>query len=148
MNEKAFRNNATASFGYRDVPAQARQGMVNEVFSAVAGRYDLMNDLMSGGLHRWWKDDVVAMLDRPRGAASWQLADVAAGTGDIALRALARGGPGCTAVLCDISPEMLSVASRRIAQAGCGDKCAVVQGNAEALPFTDKTFDAYAIGFG
>jgi demethylmenaquinone methyltransferase/2-methoxy-6-polyprenyl-1,4-benzoquinol methylase len=139
---------STTSFGYRQVAEVERQGLVNEVFSAVAERYDLMNDLMSGGLHRLWKDDFVAMLNPPRGAQSWRLIDVAGGTGDIALRALDRGGAGCSAVLCDISAEMLGVGRRRVDKAGRTSQIAIVQGNAEALPFPDRSFDAYTIAFG
>jgi demethylmenaquinone methyltransferase/2-methoxy-6-polyprenyl-1,4-benzoquinol methylase len=138
----------TTSFGFRDVATEERQGLVNEVFSAVAERYDLMNDLMSGGMHRLWKDDFVAALNPPRGSHSWRLIDVAGGTGDIVLRALDRGGAGCSAVLCDISPEMLGVGRRRVRQAGREGQVAVVQGNAESLPFPDRHFDAYTIAFG
>src|SRR5262245_22986541 len=89
------------SFGFRTVPEAARQGLVNDIFSLVAGRYDLMNDLMSGGLHRLWKDDLVTMLAPPRSERSFRLLDVAGGTGDIALRVLAAGGPGARATLLD-----------------------------------------------
>src|SRR5262249_59361075 len=84
----------TASFGFKTVPAAARQGLVNEVFSTVADRYDLMNDLMSGGLHRAWKDDVVAWLAPPKSARPFDLIDVAGGTGDIAPRFLDKGRSG------------------------------------------------------
>lgn len=147
MTDKA-QGSGTASFGFRDVAEGERQGLVNEVFSAVAERYDLMNDLMSGGMHRLWKDDFVAQLNPPRGMVPWRLIDVAGGTGDIVLRALERGGPDCEAVLCDISPEMLGVGRRRVEKAGRGAQVQVVQGNAEALPFPDRTFDAYTIAFG
>jgi demethylmenaquinone methyltransferase/2-methoxy-6-polyprenyl-1,4-benzoquinol methylase len=138
----------TASFGYREVAAEARQGLVNDVFSAVAGRYDLMNDLMSGGLHRLWKDDLVAWLAPPRSARSFDLVDVAGGTGDIALRVLQAGGPGCRAVVADISPEMVAVGRRRFREAGLSERISPALANAEALPFPDKTFDAYTIAFG
>ena len=138
----------TTSFGYREVPEGERQGLVNDVFSAVAERYDLMNDLMSGGMHRLWKDDFVTALNPPRGETEWRLVDVAGGTGDIALRALERGGLGCSAVLCDISAEMLDVGRRRVAKAGREAQVSVVQGNAEALPFPDRSFDAFTIAFG
>jgi demethylmenaquinone methyltransferase/2-methoxy-6-polyprenyl-1,4-benzoquinol methylase len=147
MTDKAH-GGGTASFGFRDVAEGERQGLVNEVFSAVAERYDLMNDLMSGGLHRLWKDDFVGMLNPPRGMVPWRMIDVAGGTGDIVLRALDRGGPDCSAVLCDISPEMLGVGRRRVEKAGRSSQVEVVQGNAEALPFPDRTFDAYTIAFG
>ena len=138
----------TASFGFREVAESERQGLVNGVFSAVAERYDLMNDLMSGGLHRLWKDDFVAELNPPRGSHPWRLIDVAGGTGDIVLRALDRGGAGCSAVLCDISAEMLGVGRRRVEEAGRSAVVEVVEGNAEALPFPDRSFDAYTIAFG
>src|SRR3954468_16656250 len=96
-----------ASFGFREVPLAEKQALVDRVFAAVAGRYDLMNDLMSGGLHRLWKDDFVGLLGPPKSARRFDLLDVAGGTGDITLRALKAGGPGCRAVLCDISPEMV-----------------------------------------
>ncbi len=76
----------STSFGFRAVPENERQGLVNQVFASVAERYDLMNDLMSGGLHRLWKRDLIAMLNPPRGATPFKLLDVAGGTGDIALR--------------------------------------------------------------
>ncbi len=144
----------TTSFGFRDVAEADRQGLVNGVFSAVAERYDLMNDLMSAGMHRLWKDDFVSSLNPPRRPSiqgkgvPWRLLDVAGGTGDIVLRTLDRGGPDCSAVLCDISPEMLDVGRRRIEKAGRAGVVEIVQGNAEALPFADRTFDAYTIAFG
>ncbi len=138
----------TTSFGFRRVAADARQGLVNDVFAAVAGRYDLMNDLMSGGLHRLWKDDLVAWLAPPKSARRFDLIDVAGGTGDITRRVLERGGPGCSAVLCDISPAMVEVGRKRLAEMGLGGRVAFAIGNAEALPFPAKSFDAYAIAFG
>jgi demethylmenaquinone methyltransferase/2-methoxy-6-polyprenyl-1,4-benzoquinol methylase len=136
----------TVSFGYQAVPEDARQGLVNDIFSAVAPRYDLMNDLMSGGLHRLWKDDVIAWMAPPRSARPFRLLDVAGGTGDLTGRFLAAGGPGCTATLFDINPEMVAVGRQRLA--GFGARVAFAIGNAEALPFPDKTFDAYTVGFG
>ena len=138
----------TTSFGFRQVTEGARQRLVNEVFSTVAGRYDLMNDLMSGGLHRLWKDDLVAWLAPPKSARRFDLVDVAGGTGDISRRALEAGGAGCRAVLCDISPAMMEVGRKRLAEAGLSGRVAFAIGNAEALPFPDKSFDAYAIAFG
>ena len=138
----------TADFGFRRVAADARQGLVNDVFSAVAGRYDLMNDLMSGGLHRLWKDDLAAWLAPPRTARRFDLIDVAGGTGDIAQRVLEAGGPGCAAVLCDINPAMLEMGRKRLTQAGLAGRMAFAIGNAEGLPFPDKSFDAYTIAFG
>ncbi len=136
------------SFGFRTVREEERQGLVNDVFSKVAERYDLMNDLMSGGLHRLWKSDFVSMLNPPKGASAFRLLDVAGGTGDIAMRALAAGGPNTRAVICDISPEMLDVGRRRVADAGLSDRITLIEGNAETLQFDDKSFDAYTISFG
>jgi demethylmenaquinone methyltransferase / 2-methoxy-6-polyprenyl-1,4-benzoquinol methylase len=137
-----------ASFGFRPVQPAARQGLVNEVFSTVAGRYDLMNDLMSGGLHRLWKADLITMLNPPRGQQPFRLIDVAGGTGDVALRYAATGGPATTAVICDISPEMLDVGRRKVADAHLNHRIELVEGNAEALSFDAKSFDAYTIAFG
>ncbi|HEX5957536.1 MAG TPA: bifunctional demethylmenaquinone methyltransferase/2-methoxy-6-polyprenyl-1,4-benzoquinol methylase UbiE [Hyphomicrobiaceae bacterium] len=138
----------TVSFGFKTVPEAARQGLVNEVFSSVASRYDLMNDLMSGGLHRLWKNDFVGMLAPPKSARPFLLLDVAGGTGDITLKALRTGGPGTQVTLLDISPEMVEVGRKRVADAGLSDRVTFTIGNAEALPFPDKSFDAYTIAFG
>ena len=134
-----------ASFGFKPVAPEAKQGLVNEVFARVAPRYDLMNDLMSGGLHRLWKDDVIGWLAPPKSARPYALLDVAGGTGDIASRFLQASGTGARAVICDISAEMLKVGRER---AGEDERLIFVQGNAEALPFPDKSFDAYTIAFG
>jgi len=134
-----------ASFGFSPVAAEAKQGLVNEVFARVARRYDLMNDLMSGGLHRLWKDDLIGWLSPPKGLAPFALLDVAGGTGDIASRFLGASGGGSQAVICDISAEMLAVGRER---AGGEERLAFVQGNAECLPFPGKCFDAYTIAFG
>ncbi len=138
----------TSSFGFRDVAEGERQGLVNAVFSRVAERYDLMNDLMSGGLHRLWKDDLIGWLAPPRGSKAFRLLDVAGGTGDVALRCIRESGPGATAVICDISPEMLAVGQRKVEAAGLADRIACAEANAEALPFPDRAFDAYTIAFG
>jgi demethylmenaquinone methyltransferase / 2-methoxy-6-polyprenyl-1,4-benzoquinol methylase len=136
------------SFGSRQVPEGERQGMVNQVFATVAERYDLMNDLMSGGLHRLWKDDLIAWLNPPVGQRAYRLIDVAGGTGDVAMRYAKASGPNAAAVLCDISPEMMDVGKRRVATAGLDERITFAQGNAEALPFAAKSFDAYTIAFG
>jgi demethylmenaquinone methyltransferase/2-methoxy-6-polyprenyl-1,4-benzoquinol methylase len=135
-------------FGYRTVDLDAKQGMVDEVFRSVARRYDLMNDLMSGGLHRAWKDALVTAINPPRGERAFSLLDVAGGTGDIAFRTVAAGGPGTRATVCDINPDMLTVGRERAVERGLDSAVAFVDGNAEALPFPDKSFDAYSIAFG
>jgi demethylmenaquinone methyltransferase/2-methoxy-6-polyprenyl-1,4-benzoquinol methylase len=136
---------AEASFGFAPVAVEAKQALVNEVFAKVARRYDLMNDLMSGGLHRLWKDDLIGWLAPPKGPAPFALLDVAGGTGDIASRYLQASGDGAQAVICDISFEMMEAGRGR---AGEGERLAFVQGNAESLPFPSGSFDAYTIAFG
>ncbi len=147
MSEQAH-DPAETSFGYRSVPEGERQTLVNRVFATVAERYDLMNDLMSGGLHRLWKDDLIAQLNPPRGDRPYRLLDVAGGTGDVAIRYARASGPQATAVLCDISPEMIEVGRRRVEQARLSQCITFAQGNAEALPFPARSFDAYTIAFG
>ncbi|MDX2288199.1 MAG: bifunctional demethylmenaquinone methyltransferase/2-methoxy-6-polyprenyl-1,4-benzoquinol methylase UbiE [Hyphomicrobiaceae bacterium] len=144
------RNDTTTSFGFREVPRQARQGLVNEVFSSVAARYDVMNDLMSGGLHRLWKADLIAWLNPPRPSSPrpFALLDVAGGTADVALRYARATGAAATAVVCDISPEMLEVGTKKVADAGLSQRITLIEGNAEALPFPDRSFEAYTIAFG
>ena len=137
----------TASFGFREVPEADKEGLVREVFSSVASRYDLMNDLMSGGVHRLWKDAFVEWLN-PR--PGWNCLDVAGGTGDIAFRiaelARARGGEAAITV-CDINADMVGEGVRR---AAARNERAIgwVTGDAEALPFPDASMDAYTIAFG
>jgi demethylmenaquinone methyltransferase/2-methoxy-6-polyprenyl-1,4-benzoquinol methylase len=135
-------------FGARQVPLDDKQALVDDVFHRVAQRYDLMNDLMSGGLHRAWKDDLVTALNPPRGAVPFHLIDVAGGTGDVAFRAVAAGGSGTRVTVVDINAEMLSVGRERAFERGLDDAVAFVEGNAEALPLPDRTFDAYSIAFG
>lgn len=138
----------TTSFGFKTVAEDERQGLVNKVFSSVASRYDLMNDLMSGGLHRLWKEDFVTAIGAPKGPQAFRLLDVAGGTGDVAIRYTRRAGPNATAVLCDINPEMLAEGARKVEAQGLKDRITLVEGNAEALPFEDRSFDAYTIAFG
>ena len=138
----------TTSFGLREVSEGERQGLVNDVFAKVADRYDLMNDLMSGGLHRLWKDDLVGWLAPPRGATPFAHLDVAGGTGDVALRVMRAAGAGASSVICDISGEMLNAGRRRIGRTDQAHRISFVQGNAEALPFPDRSFNAYTIAFG
>ena len=135
-------------FGFRNVGEAEKQGLVNEVFSKAAERYDQMNDLMSAGLHRLWKDDFVAMLNPPKSSASFQVLDVAGGTGDIAFRVGRSGGGGTHVTVADISPEMVAEGRKRAEKEGLLGRCDFTVGNAEALAFPDKHFDAYAIAFG
>ena len=135
-------------FGFKTVDLDAKQGLVDDVFRSVARRYDLMNDLMSGGLHRAWKDALVTAVNPPRGDRPFGLVDVAGGTGDIAFRVVAAGGPGTRVTVCDINPEMLAVGRERAIERGLDDAVAFVDGNAEALPFPDRSFDACTIAFG
>jgi demethylmenaquinone methyltransferase/2-methoxy-6-polyprenyl-1,4-benzoquinol methylase len=137
-----------ASFGARPVTEDERQGLVNEVFSQVARHYDQMNDLMSGGLHRLWKDDLVARLNPPKSARPFRAIDVAGGTGDIALRILKAGGQGCEVVIADISPAMVAEGRKRAGAAALGHRCRFTVANAEALPFPGRSFDAYTVAFG
>jgi demethylmenaquinone methyltransferase / 2-methoxy-6-polyprenyl-1,4-benzoquinol methylase len=136
------------NFGFRRVSADDKQGLVNDVFAKAADRYDQMNDLMSGGLHRIWKDNVAAALDPPRDGTAFRVLDVAGGTGDIAFRIAQRGGAGTHVTIADISPEMVSGGVARAERNGLGPKCAFTVGNAEALAFPDRSFDAYTIAFG
>jgi demethylmenaquinone methyltransferase / 2-methoxy-6-polyprenyl-1,4-benzoquinol methylase len=137
-----------ASFGFRDVPAAAKAGMVREVFESVAPRYDLMNDLMSGGVHRLWKNALVDVVNPRAGEA---MLDVAGGTGDIAFRLLKRvadKGGKAHVTICDINAAMLGVGRDRAVDRGLLRGLAWTTGDAEALPFPDRSFDAYTIAFG
>lgn len=135
-------------FGFREVPLEDKQALVDDVFHSVAGRYDLMNDLMSGGLHRAWKDVLVTSVNPPKNDRPFALLDVAGGTGDIALRVIEAGGAGTLATVVDINGEMLKVGRQRAAERGREEAVAFVEGNAEALPFPDRSFDAVTIAFG
>ena len=138
----------TTHFGFQDVALEDKQDLVNGVFQSVAQRYDLMNDLMSGGLHRVWKNAMVNALNPPRGDAPFALLDVAGGTGDIAFRAAEASGYGFEATVCDINPNMLSVGRELATKRHLDGQVSFVEGNAEALPFPDRHFDAYTIAFG
>jgi demethylmenaquinone methyltransferase/2-methoxy-6-polyprenyl-1,4-benzoquinol methylase len=135
-------------FGYRDVPLGDKQAMVDDVFHSVAGRYDLMNDLMSAGLHRAWKDALVTAINPPRSEQAFALLDVAGGTGDVSFRTIAAGGSGTRATVADINAEMLGVGRERAFAQGLDDVVTFVDANAEALPFPAKSFDAVSIAFG
>ena len=137
-----------ASFGFRDVPAADKQGMVDDVFHKVAARYDLMNDLMSGGLHRVWKGAMVDWLGPPRRTAvPYQVLDMAGGTGDIAFR-VAERSPAAIVTVADINKEMLAVGRDRAAERRLGERVTFIEANAEELPFASGRFDAVTIAFG
>ena len=137
----------TTHFGFREVGIEDKPGLVREVFDSVADRYDLMNDLMSGGVHRVWKATLIDQL-HPR--PDMHLLDVAGGTGDIALRYLARGGGKVT--VCDLNRRMLEVGRDRALDRGLvsGARGGIewVAGDAEALPLPDGAVDAYTCAFG
>jgi demethylmenaquinone methyltransferase/2-methoxy-6-polyprenyl-1,4-benzoquinol methylase len=135
---------AETHFGARTVPEAQKAGLVEGVFSSVARRYDLMNDLMSAGVHRIWKDALVDWL-APR--PGMRLLDVAGGTGDIAFRFLRRVKGEGHVTVCDMTRAMLEEGQRRAAQEGFRD-IDWVQGDAMSLPFADRSFDAYTIAFG
>src|ERR1700680_5227130 len=142
------RPNQTTHFGFRDVPLGDKQTLVNEVFHSVASRYDLMNDLMSAGLHRVWKEVMINALNPPKSDAPFALLDVAGGTGDIAFRAAKAAGSGFHATVCDINSDMLAVGRQRAIARHLDDRGGFVEGNAQALAFPDRHFDAYTIAFG
>ena len=135
------------SFGFAEVAEGDKQARVDDVFHAVARRYDIMNDLMSGGMHRVWKDAMVAALAPPR-RARWRLLDVAGGTGDIALRAVEASRRNARVSVLDINGSMLDVGRERARRRGLADNLDFVEANAEDLPFEDATFDAYTVAFG
>lgn len=145
---QAQHSEETAPFGFREVRAAEKHGLVQTLFGGVAGNYDLMNDLMSGGVHRLWKS---AMLDWLAPRPGMRLIDVAGGTGDIAFRFQDRGGG--PVMVCDLTPAMLAVGRDRAIDGGrlkpyAGGGIAWVAGNAESLPVADRSADAYTIAFG
>lgn len=135
----------TTHFGFQDVPEAEKAGMVRGVFQSVASRYDVMNDLMSGGLHRLWKEALVDWL-APR--AGLTHLDVAGGTGDIAFRLLDRVAGQGNVTVCDLTNDMLEAGQTRPQAAQYADALTWTQGDAMALPFDDGTFNSYTIAFG
>lgn len=134
----------TTHFGARDVPESEKAGLVHGVFSNVASKYDLMNDVMSGGIHRLWKD---AMMDWLAPRPGQRLLDVAGGTGDIAFRFLRRA-PAASAVVTDMTEPMLIEGRKRAEAETFSDRLDWVTGDAMALPFESSSFDVYTISFG
>ncbi len=141
-------NGGDTHFGYQSIPLEEKQGRVDDVFHSVARRYDLMNDLMSGGLHRVWKDILLTAVNPPKGNRPFKLLDAAGGTGDIAFRVAEAGGPHVHVTVCDINAEMLAVGAERAAQRGLEGVVVFEQGNAEELHYADRSFDCVTIAFG
>jgi demethylmenaquinone methyltransferase/2-methoxy-6-polyprenyl-1,4-benzoquinol methylase len=138
-----------SSFGYQEVPPEDKTKLVGGVFARVATRYDLMNDLMSGGIHRLWK---AAMIDWLAPQPGIRLLDVAGGTGDIAFRVLdrleRRGGAPPLIVVSDVNPAMLEVGRDRAIDANRLEAVGWLCADAEALPLPARSFDAYTVAFG
>ena len=135
----------TTHFGYKQVNVEEKAGKVAEVFHSVAGNYDLMNDLMSGGVHRLWKRVTIEMSGvRP----GHHVLDIAGGTGDLAAKFSRIVGPEGTVVLADINDSMLKVGRDRLVDRGITDNVRFSQADAQYLPFPDNTFDVITIAFG
>ena len=132
-------------FGYQQVPVEDKASLVRGVFDSVASRYDIMNDLMSAGMHRLWKRHT---SDQAAVRAGHVVLDLAGGTGDLALKFARKVGPDGRVVLADINAAMLNEGRRRLVDAGVAGNLSIAQVNAEALPFDDATFDCITIAFG
>lgn len=135
----------TTHFGFQEVATGDKQKKVAEVFHSVAGKYDLMNDLMSFGVHRLWKRYTIELSGVRTGNS---VLDIAGGTGDLSYAFARRVGPQGQVVLADINESMLQVGRDRLADRGIAGNLETVQANAEALPFDDNRFDAVTIAFG
>ncbi len=136
---------STTDFGFREVPVEEKVKKVADVFHSVAGKYDLMNDLMSGGVHRLWKKLTIEQSGARRGQS---ILDIAGGTGDLTMRFSRIVGPTGKVVLADINDSMLKVGRDRLMDRGVAGNVEFVQANAECLPFPDNTFDVITIAFG
>ena len=142
---KADTSADSTHFGYKTVPSEDKAGLVRDVFDSVASRYDIMNDLMSGGLHRLWKRHTVNQAAVRPGHS---VLDLAGGTGDLALKFTRQVGVDGHVVLADINAAMLEQGRKRLVDAGAAGNYSIAQVNAEDLPFDDKTFDRITIAFG
>lgn len=140
-------SNAT-HFGFRDVDPAEKQGLVNGVFRNVASRYDLMNDFMSVGVHRLWKDAMVAWLAPPKSGSPYETLDMAGGTGDIAQRIAQRSNGHARVLVADINDAMLGEGAQRAKTDTFGDRLSFACMNAEKLPLEANRFNAYTIAFG
>jgi len=148
MNDEATSNadrDDTTDFGYTRVDPEAKAGMVRGVFDSVASRYDLMNDLMSGGVHRLWKRFTIELSAARPGQT---ILDIAGGTGDLAARFSRLVGPEGKVILADINAAMLEVGRDRLIDKGATGNIEVVQADAQALPFKDSSVDCITIAFG
>ncbi|WP_417269097.1 bifunctional demethylmenaquinone methyltransferase/2-methoxy-6-polyprenyl-1,4-benzoquinol methylase UbiE [Celeribacter sp.] len=134
----------TTHFGFKDVAEDQKAGLVHDVFTSVASKYDIMNDVMSMGIHRIWKD---AMMDWLAPRPNQRLLDVAGGTGDVSFRFLKRA-PGATSVVLDMTESMLVEGRKRAEADQMANSLSWVTGDAMALPFEDNQFDVYTISFG
>ena len=146
MSDSSVSSSQKTPFGFRQVALGEKQDLVDDIFHGVARRYDLMNDVMSGGLHRIWKDAMVSWLAPPRRGA-YALIDVAGGTGDIAFRIKRRSQRNAQVTVADVNGSMLAIGRKRAENAGLTGMD-FLEANAEALPFADASFDAYTIAFG
>lgn len=145
MTKPSSKNKEADWFGFTKTNADQKKKLVLDVFASVADSYDVMNDLMSGGIHRLWKNRLIGLM-QPR--ANRRLLDVAGGTGDIAFRYRAKAGDAADITVCDINPEMLRVGQDRAVDRGYVSGIQWVEGNAETLPFDDSSFHLYSISFG
>lgn len=145
MTRDSDDRNKTTHFGYKEVPEAAKSRLVGAVFDSVAGKYDLMNDLMSFGIHRIWKQ---LALVHSGVRAGQHVLDVAGGTGDLAALLAPKVGAGGSVVVADINAAMLGVGRARLADRGLVGNIEYVQADAECLPFTSNRFDCITIAFG
>lgn len=146
MSKKSASQNKEGEwFGEKKVNPNEKAGLVEDVFESVASKYDIMNDVMSGGVHRLWKDRLVRMIAP---TPDLQYLDVAGGTGDIAFRIHKKTAGQAKITVCDINAEMLKYGKARAIDRGIIQNIEWMQGDAEKLPYADNSFDVYTISFG